>query len=99
MLVGGVAAHVDGAALTRVLSARTSIPVVVGIGDRDGAAAAEALAAGATACVAHPYRLRELLPILRAIRPEGLAEPPPAIECGGLRLDPGRARGDACTAG
>src|SRR5262249_26988139 len=37
---------------------------------------------------AHPYRLRELLPILRAIRPEGLAEPQPILECGGLRLDP-----------
>jgi DNA-binding response OmpR family regulator len=79
---------VGGAALTRALSARTNIPVVVGIGDRDGPAAAEALAAGATACVAHPYRLRELLPILRAIRPEGLAEPQPMLECGGLRLDP-----------
>jgi DNA-binding response OmpR family regulator len=79
---------VGGAALTRALSARTTIPVVVGIGDADGAAAAEALAAGATACVAHPYRLRELLPILRAIRPDGLVEPQPPIEVGGLRLDP-----------
>jgi len=79
---------IGGAALTRALSARTSIPVVVGIGDADGAAAVEALAAGATACVAHPYRLRELLPILRAIRPDGLVEPEPALEAGGLRLDP-----------
>ncbi len=66
-----------------------------GIGDADGAAAAEALAAGATACVAHPYRLRELLPILRAIRPDGLAEPQPPLEVGGLRLDPGGPRGAA----
>jgi DNA-binding response OmpR family regulator len=80
---------IGGAALTRAISARTTIPVVVGIGGSDGAAAAEALAAGATACVAHPYRLRELLPILRAIRPDGLAEPQPPIEVGGLRLDPG----------
>ena len=79
---------VGGAALTRALSARTNIPVVVGIGDGDGLAAAEALAAGATACVAHPYRLRELLPILRAMRPDGLVEPEPPLECGALRLDP-----------
>jgi DNA-binding response OmpR family regulator len=79
---------IGGAALTRAVSARTSIPVVVGIGGADGAAAAEALAAGATACVAHPYRIRELLPILRAIWPEGLAEPQPTLEVGGLRLDP-----------
>jgi DNA-binding response OmpR family regulator len=78
---------IGGAALTRAISARTSIPVVVGIGDADGAAAAEALAAGATACVAHPYRLRELLPILRAIRPEGLEAAHPPLEVGGLRLD------------
>ena len=79
---------IGGAALTRAISARTSIPVLVGIGGTDGAAAAEALAAGATACVAHPYRLRELLPILRAIRPEGLAGGQPLLTLGGLRLDP-----------
>src|ERR1700738_917742 len=58
---------VGGAAITRALHARTTIPVVIGIGEADGPAAAEALAAGATACVAQPYRLRELLPILRAL--------------------------------
>src|SRR6185369_7602786 len=73
--------------LTRAISARTSIPVVVGIGGSDGAAAAEALAAGAAACVAHPYRLRELLPILLAIRPEGAAGAQPSLQVGGLRLD------------
>jgi DNA-binding response OmpR family regulator len=80
---------VGGAALTRALSARTRIPVVVGIGGTDGQAAAEALEAGATACVAHPYRLRELLPILRAMRPDGMVDPEPPLECGALRLDPG----------
>lgn len=79
---------VGGAAITRALQARTTIPVVIGIGGGDGLAAAEALAAGATACVAQPYRLRELLPILRAIRPEAMVELRPPLECGGLRLDP-----------
>jgi DNA-binding response OmpR family regulator len=79
---------VGGAALTRALHARTDIPVVVGIGGGDGQAAADALAAGATACVAHPYRLRELLPILRAMRPDGLVDLVPPLECGALRLDP-----------
>jgi DNA-binding response OmpR family regulator len=88
VLVSATLPTIGGAALTRAVSARTSIPVVVGIGGADGAAAAEALAAGATACVAHPYRIRELLPILRAIRPDGLVEPQPAVEVGGLRLDP-----------
>jgi DNA-binding response OmpR family regulator len=88
VLVTAALPTIGGAALTRAVSARTTIPVVVGIGGADGAAAAEALAAGAAACVAHPYRLRELLPILRAIRPDGLAEPQPPVEVGGLRLDP-----------
>jgi DNA-binding response OmpR family regulator len=79
---------IGGAALTRTLHARTDIPVVLGVGDGDGRAAAEGLAAGATACVAHPYRLRELLPILRAIRPESVPELSPPLEYGGLRLDP-----------
>jgi DNA-binding response OmpR family regulator len=61
---------------------------VVGIGNGDGLVAAEALAAGAAACVAHPYRLRELLPILRAIRPEALVELVPPLKAGALRLDP-----------
>jgi DNA-binding response OmpR family regulator len=77
---------VAGAALTRALASRTDIPVVVGIGDGEGAAAAEALASGATACVAHPYRVRELLPILRAIRPSGGEQRPPLL-VGALRLD------------
>jgi DNA-binding response OmpR family regulator len=79
---------IGGAALVRTLSAHTGIPVLLGVGDHDGQAAAEALAAGAAACVAHPYRLKELLPILRAIRPDGLAVPGPVLEVGALRLDP-----------
>lgn len=79
---------IGGAALARTLHGRTGIPVVLGIGDGDGPAAAEALAAGAAACVAHPYRLRELLSILRAIRPDRLSSPEPALERGALRLDP-----------
>lgn len=79
---------VDGPTLARAVAARTAIPVFVGIGEADGDAAARALTAGASACVAHPYRLRELLPMLLAIRSADAPEPAPPIECGGLRLDP-----------
>ncbi len=78
-----------GAAVARALSARTDIAVLVGVGGDDGPAAAAALAAGATACVAYPYRLRELLPILRSIRHDGVTALQPVLECGALRLDPG----------
>lgn len=79
---------VDGPAVARALAARTAIPVLVGIGGADGDAAARALAAGASACVAYPYRTRELLPMLRAIPPADEPVPAPPIERGGLRLDP-----------
>jgi DNA-binding response OmpR family regulator len=79
---------IGGAAFVRTLASRTGIPVVLGVGDGDGPAAAEALGAGAAACVARPYRVRELLPILRAIRPEHLAAPEAPVEVGSLRLDP-----------
>jgi DNA-binding response OmpR family regulator len=86
VLVSATLPIVDGAVFAKALSARTAIPVVVGIGNGDGSAAVQALAAGARACVAHPYRVLELLPILKAIRPDDVASPP--LECGGLRLDP-----------
>jgi DNA-binding response OmpR family regulator len=88
VLATAVLPPIGGAALVRALTARTGIPVVLGVGDGDGPAAAEALTAGATACVAHPYRLKELLPILRAIRPDGMASPGPVLQVGVLRLDP-----------
>jgi DNA-binding response OmpR family regulator len=77
---------IGGAAFVRTLTSRTGIPVVLGVSEGDGPAALEALAAGAAACVARPYRLSELLPLLLALRPveaEG-----PALQAGTLRLDP-----------
>jgi DNA-binding response OmpR family regulator len=76
-------------AFVRALSRHSAIPVLVGVGGQHGPQAAAALAAGATACVARPYRTREVLAILSAIRTDtaGPAEHP--LEAGGLRLDPG----------
>jgi DNA-binding response OmpR family regulator len=72
----------------RALSKHTEIPAVVGIGSGEGEHAGAALAAGATACIARPYRLSELIPILQSIRPETVGTLEPALECGALRLDP-----------
>jgi DNA-binding response OmpR family regulator len=77
----------DSATIVQVLTKRSGIPVVLGVGDDDGQFAAAALAAGAAACVARPYRPQEVLPILRAIRPDDVITEPP-LEVGGLRLDP-----------
>ena len=79
---------VDSATLVRVLRQRSGIPVLLGIGTDEGGFAAAALAAGASACVARPYRLQEMLPILRAIRSDTTAVPDHSIEVGVLRLNP-----------
>jgi DNA-binding response OmpR family regulator len=84
----GAEEGLDRTAVVAALRKRAGIPVVVGIGANDGATAAAALTAGATACVARPYRIAELVPILRAIRPETVGTMEPALECGRLRLDP-----------
>jgi DNA-binding response OmpR family regulator len=80
--------NVDSVVLVRALAHSSAIPVVVGIGDGDGDAATATLAAGAAACVARPYRPRELLPILQAIRPDLSAAHDPPVRAGDLRLDP-----------
>lgn len=74
--------------LVRLLADRAGIPTVVGVGDDDGPVAVAALKAGATACVRRPYRVEEVVPILRAIRPETAGALGPPIELGGLRVDP-----------
>ncbi len=50
--------------------------------------AGAALSSGAAACVARPYRLNELIPIMKSIRPETIGTLEPPIKRGGLRLDP-----------
>jgi DNA-binding response OmpR family regulator len=73
--------------VVRVLSERTRIPILVGIGARQRTLAKSVLSAGATGCIARPYRLPELLSVIRSIRPSGI-HPDEPIESGALRLDP-----------
>jgi DNA-binding response OmpR family regulator len=71
-----------------VLQAHGGIATVVGVGEHDGDEASRALAAGARACIPRPYRLVDILPILRAISPDTAADFQVAVEVGALRLDP-----------
>jgi DNA-binding response OmpR family regulator len=89
VLVAAELPVISSAEIVRVLSTRLGIPVFVGVGAADGAAAAQALATGAIACVARPYRVQEIVPLLRSIRPEAVGSLDPPIERGALRLDPG----------
>ena len=64
-------------------------PLIVGADAADGNLAGAVLRAGATACIARPYRPAEVLALVRSLgvrtsRPE---EPP--LHCGALVLDPG----------
>jgi DNA-binding response OmpR family regulator len=88
VLVAAEPGDLTGAEVVQALAKRTRIPVVVGIGDGQGDQAGAALSSGATACIARPYRLNELIPILKSIRPDRVSMLEPPIECGGLRLDP-----------
>lgn len=62
------------------------VAVIVGVGPDDGPAAAAAMRAGAAACVARPYRIVELEPLVRSLRPIRTTLGP--VECGPVRLDP-----------
>nr|WP_236646875.1 hypothetical protein [Micromonospora acroterricola] len=81
-----------GSTIARALHTRACIPTLVGVGEHDGMEGSLALAAGATACVARPYRVTEILPMLRAISPDTAADFQVAVEVGTLRLDPARTR-------
>ncbi|WP_336209540.1 response regulator transcription factor [Nonomuraea sp. LPB2021202275-12-8] len=50
----------------KAIRASRPVPVLLGVGEGHAELAVQALAAGATACIAMPYRLHELLPLVQA---------------------------------
>jgi DNA-binding response OmpR family regulator len=80
--------EVRSSTFVRALARHTTIPTVVGIGAGEGALADAALAAGAKAAIARPYRLPELILILRSFRPDAVGLIEPTLVCGALSLDP-----------
>nr|WP_267130948.1 response regulator transcription factor [Streptomyces alkaliphilus] len=79
----------DGATVLRLVRRRMSVPVVLGVGPGDSAAVAPALAAGASACVARPYRPREVAQLLGLVDRGGRGGWDQPLVCGPLTLDPG----------
>lgn len=90
-LIAGVLVDVSSAEVVRLLVDRIGIPVLVGAGGSDLEHAKPALEAGACTHVLRPYRVGELLPLLRSFRPEAIADLGPPIRCGSLSLDPATA--------
>ncbi|WP_234347569.1 response regulator transcription factor [Streptomyces specialis] len=87
LLVSADLPVIDGATVLRLVRRRLSIPVVLGVGPDDTAQVAPALAAGASACVARPYRPREVAQLL-SLADRGARGWDQPLVCGPLTLDP-----------
>ncbi|ADP78455.1 two component transcriptional regulator, winged helix family [Pseudofrankia inefficax] len=88
VLVGANLPVVDGIGVVRALRAmrgRGEVTILLGLGPDDLAQAADGLEAGASACVAKPYLVAEVL-ALAGLPADGLATTPGASALGGPRL-------------
>ncbi|MFD0658278.1 response regulator transcription factor [Thermocatellispora tengchongensis] len=70
----------------RAVRLSRSMPVLLGVGEGHAEEAVQALAAGATACVARPYRVPELLPMVQAAF-TGEASARKVLAVGSVQLD------------
>jgi two-component system, OmpR family, response regulator len=88
LLISASLPAVDAVTLVQVVRANLSVPVILGVGADDAETAVKALAAGANACVARPYRLPELLPFIQGARMEGASGESGVLAAGPIELDP-----------
>ncbi|WP_327367998.1 winged helix-turn-helix transcriptional regulator [Streptomyces sp. NBC_01217] len=71
VLLGAPLPVVGAAAVTELIARLHPVPVIVGAGTDGSQEATAALAVGAVAVVARPYRTEEILPLLLGTRPSG----------------------------
>ncbi|MEO3811549.1 response regulator transcription factor [Sphaerisporangium sp. B11E5] len=76
--------QVDAPAAIRALRTIYDSPIIIGAGAGDADIAVRALTAGATACVARPYRIQELLPLIDSA---GTAHILQSLRSGDIELD------------
>lgn len=89
VLISADVPAVDAVTVVKAIRDSLPIPVILGVSADDADIAVRALAAGANLCVARPYRLPELLPLIEGIRAEGPNDAAsPALTCGQIELDP-----------
>ncbi|WP_395108282.1 response regulator transcription factor [Actinomadura sp. SCN-SB] len=93
VLIAAGIPSVDPVTFVRAVRQSLPTPVILGVGADDAAEAMKALAAGATVCVARPYRLPELLPLIQGIQAGAVISPDsgstgPILTCGPIELDP-----------
>ncbi len=70
---------VDGVTVVRTVRTRDDMPILLGVGPQDRRQAAAGLAAGASACVAKPYRINEVLALVRSVRGADMERTEPAV--------------------
>ncbi|WP_131748778.1 response regulator transcription factor [Frankia sp. Cppng1_Ct_nod] len=58
----------DGVTVVRTVRTRDDMPILLGVGPQDRRQAAAGLEAGASACVARPYRVNEVLALVQSVR-------------------------------
>ncbi|MFD1936231.1 MULTISPECIES: response regulator transcription factor [Nonomuraea] len=86
VLVGATLPTIGAVEFVRAVRLSRSVPVLLGVGEGHAEQALQALAAGASACVARPYRVLELLPFIQAAS-HGGAETRKVLTVGGVELD------------
>ncbi|WP_267241610.1 winged helix-turn-helix transcriptional regulator [Streptomyces sp. PR69] len=87
VLLGAPLPVVGAADVTSLIARLHPVPVLVGAGPDGAAEATAALAAGAVAFVARPYRTEEILPLLTSGRPAGDGSAGTLV-VGDIELDP-----------
>ncbi|WP_235433693.1 MULTISPECIES: response regulator transcription factor [Protofrankia] len=79
---------VDGVTVIRTVRTRDDMPILLGVGPQDRRQAAAGLAAGASACVAKPYRVNEVLALARSMWGSDLERAwPTVLRAGAITLN------------
>lgn len=83
VLVSATLPVIGAVDFVRAVRLSRAVPVLLGVGEGHAEQAVQALAAGAVACVARPYRVPELLPFIHAASPDAHK----VLVVGGVELD------------
>ncbi len=87
VLVSAELPLVPGARVVEVMRRQCSTPAIIGVGPDDAEVAVQALSAGASACVARPYRPYEVLKLLGVAGPS-VQEADQTARAGGFSVNP-----------
>lgn len=87
VLVSATLTVIDAVEFVRAVRLAQGIPVLLGVGEGHAEQAVRALSAGATACVARPYRVPELLPLVQGAFIGDLRRERTVLTIGNVELD------------